>query len=394
MECERWFDLQLDRVHYCPRHGLSRAGRPIPLGSQQAELLELLLERPGELVSREEIKKRIWGDRSISVGDNSLNELVSSLRRVLGDSARPRRFIETLKNTGYRLKAPLLQMRGQCGASGRSTELTTVSLSARPTGIEGLRPGRFVVVMAVLLALHNLAAEAAEAVFIFGHMHSFALIAPLNALCVFVASSLGMRFDWSLSQRSQASGLAASLGCATLALVVVALISWPFLPDQLDQRIASVGWPPRAGFLKSAIIYPAILAAVFIHFPFHIVATLAAEISKGQLPMVLSLLAGDREAVAPAATVFVKPLWLGVTLALLGGAGIPMTLHLLGSLDPGSAASSLFSQLVLIRFLSWWGTAVIAWWWYKNLLDYLKRTARFLSDGAVPTEQANNFAFP
>ena len=80
---------------------LTRNGRRIRLTGQSLELLLLLLERPGELITREEVQRSLWPDRSVDF-QHSLDVLVSRLRSALGDSAETPRYVETVPRKGYR----------------------------------------------------------------------------------------------------------------------------------------------------------------------------------------------------------------------------------------------------------------------------------------------------
>ena len=80
---------------------LSRAGQPLMLTAQSLELLDILLESPGELISRDAIRHRLWPD--INVGfDHSLDVVASRLRAALGDRSKNPRFIQTVPRKGYR----------------------------------------------------------------------------------------------------------------------------------------------------------------------------------------------------------------------------------------------------------------------------------------------------
>src|SRR6185369_9641745 len=81
---------------------LRKHGMRLRLADQPFSVLVALLERPGELVSREELVKRLWPDGTFVDYDHSLNTAVNRLRETLGDSAETPRFIETLPRRGYR----------------------------------------------------------------------------------------------------------------------------------------------------------------------------------------------------------------------------------------------------------------------------------------------------
>jgi len=82
---------------------LRRAGQKIALPPKAFEVLRALLERPGEVVTREELRARLWPADTFVEFDDSLNHAVKKLRQVLGDSAVDPALIETLPRYGYRL---------------------------------------------------------------------------------------------------------------------------------------------------------------------------------------------------------------------------------------------------------------------------------------------------
>lgn len=76
------------------------------LTGQAVDLLSLLLERPGELIRREEIEHTLWADRTVDF-QHSLDVIVSRLRTVLGDNSSIPRYIETVPRKGYRFIEPV-----------------------------------------------------------------------------------------------------------------------------------------------------------------------------------------------------------------------------------------------------------------------------------------------
>ena len=80
---------------------LRRAGEPVPLQLQPARILQLLVERAGELVSREEIRARVWPDRVVDY-EQGLNYAIRQIRSALGDDADAPVYFETLPRRGYR----------------------------------------------------------------------------------------------------------------------------------------------------------------------------------------------------------------------------------------------------------------------------------------------------
>jgi TolB-like protein/DNA-binding winged helix-turn-helix (wHTH) protein len=92
---------------------LSHAGRRAPLRDQSVQLLLALLEQPGELVTRDQLRRRLWAADTFVDFDRSLNKAVNHLREALGDSAEQPNFIETLPRKGYRFIAPVTCSGGE-----------------------------------------------------------------------------------------------------------------------------------------------------------------------------------------------------------------------------------------------------------------------------------------
>src|SRR5512146_2167490 len=91
-----------------PAHGtLTRDSVRVRLQEQPFQLLLLLVERAGQIVSREEIRNRLWPQNTFVEFDRSLGVAVLKVREALGDDASNPRFIETIPRRGYRFIAPV-----------------------------------------------------------------------------------------------------------------------------------------------------------------------------------------------------------------------------------------------------------------------------------------------
>ena len=86
---------------------LRKHGIKIKLQDQPFQILALLLERPGEVVTREELRLKLWPGDTFVDFDHGLNNAINRLREALGDAADTPRFIETLPRRGYRFIAPV-----------------------------------------------------------------------------------------------------------------------------------------------------------------------------------------------------------------------------------------------------------------------------------------------
>lgn len=83
-------------------HELWKNGIKVKLGGQPFEILALLLNRPGQMVLREELQKEIWAADTFVDFNHGLNAAVNKLRETLSDSAEEPKYIETLPRRGYR----------------------------------------------------------------------------------------------------------------------------------------------------------------------------------------------------------------------------------------------------------------------------------------------------
>jgi len=98
------FELNLETGELCPFGSLDGVGKTI-LREQPFQILKLLIERPGKIVSRDDIRKTLWSDDTIVDFDHSISVAIRVLRKSFGDSADNPRYIETIASRGYRLLA-------------------------------------------------------------------------------------------------------------------------------------------------------------------------------------------------------------------------------------------------------------------------------------------------
>jgi DNA-binding winged helix-turn-helix (wHTH) protein/Tol biopolymer transport system component len=117
---------------------LRRNGSKVKLQEQPFQILSLLLERPGEVITREELQSKLWPADTFVDFDHGLNAAIRRLRDALGDSAESPRFVETVARRGYRFLAPVNGM-GE-------------SVAAPPQLVPRSRHWRFMALAALLLA--------------------------------------------------------------------------------------------------------------------------------------------------------------------------------------------------------------------------------------------------
>jgi TolB-like protein/DNA-binding winged helix-turn-helix (wHTH) protein/Flp pilus assembly protein TadD len=128
-----------------PRLGeLTKRGKRLPLQEQPFRLLAMLLERPGELVSREELRAKIWPHTIVDF-DHGLNKAIGKIRDALGDSAENPRFIETVARRGYRFLADVAVVQDgprQTAAGDPAVQADAGSLARPEAGTSSRRPPR------------------------------------------------------------------------------------------------------------------------------------------------------------------------------------------------------------------------------------------------------------
>jgi TolB-like protein/DNA-binding winged helix-turn-helix (wHTH) protein len=124
---------------------LRRQGLRISLQDQPFRLLALLLERAGEVVTREELRDKLWPADTFVDFDHSLNTAVRKLREALGDSAETPRYVETLARRGYRFVAPLAE-------PGPGAPLADVASASPPPAARRRSSARRVLVIAAVLS--------------------------------------------------------------------------------------------------------------------------------------------------------------------------------------------------------------------------------------------------
>ena len=88
---------------------LFKNGKKIKIQEQPVQILAMLLERPGEVVTREELRERLWSEDTFVDFEHSLNTAIKKLRLALNDDPEKPRFIETLRRRGYRFAAAVAE---------------------------------------------------------------------------------------------------------------------------------------------------------------------------------------------------------------------------------------------------------------------------------------------
>jgi cholera toxin transcriptional activator len=132
---------------------LRKHGIRIKLHAQPFQVLLMLVERPEEIVTREEMRQRLWGQDTFVDFDHALNSAVNKIRDALNDSAAQPRYVETVSGKGYRFIAPVSQVDSPVVEAPGSTEAAAAApvRAALSTPEELPAPPRRVVRILLLL---------------------------------------------------------------------------------------------------------------------------------------------------------------------------------------------------------------------------------------------------
>jgi len=115
---------------------LRKEGTRVRLQEQPFQVLAMLLERPGDIVTREEMRTRLWPGDTFVDFDHGLNTAVNKLREALGDAAANPRFVQTMARRGYRFIAPV-QQNGAAALATADAALSNASGGGAAAAAEG-----------------------------------------------------------------------------------------------------------------------------------------------------------------------------------------------------------------------------------------------------------------
>jgi cholera toxin transcriptional activator len=166
---------------------LRRKGAKVRLQGQPFQVLAILLQRAGEVVTREELREALWPQDTFVDFDHSLNTAINKLRGTLGDSGTNPRFIETLARRGYRFIAPVSAAGTEAVAQSTGVEVA----DELPHPQRALVRSLFVLAQIMYLALYVAALSHLS-----GVEREIAKVAPRQAfalaVAVMVAASVGI----------------------------------------------------------------------------------------------------------------------------------------------------------------------------------------------------------
>ena len=185
---------------------LARAGEPIELGARYLDVLTLLVQERGTLITKDRFMEQVWG--GVPVTDEALTQAIRSLRKALGDDAAAPRFIETVPKHGYRFIAPVATKAGSVApmpAFGQSRLMQAAAWCAGAGAIVGF----------VYAATGASAGGAA--------LSGVLVLGIVCAICAAIAGT-GIAFGIVLAARAGLTDVIGTIGGAALAGLIVGTI--------------------------------------------------------------------------------------------------------------------------------------------------------------------------
>jgi DNA-binding winged helix-turn-helix (wHTH) protein len=383
---------------------LLRDGEAVALAPRAFDVLVVLVQRSGHLLSKDDLMKAVWGDTVVEEGNLSL--YISSIRKALGDSTGKPRYVQTVSRQGYRFIAPVRVRIREETEPPTQTRPTTVtdapyvgratndgqeaddavqpeSLSAprrRPRGVESAARlattfgGHLwhVLASSALYALLYVVALLLEVAYQFDRLGPPVIkLTPWVFLWVFVTAAAGLWVDWRWTSRGKTAGLLLSLPAFISGGLLLYMMLGQFLPRYPVTEADFQTYPAHEAFLKS-VYYFLPLAVLFMVLPYHFVLSIQKELREGRPRPVLDLLMGRRSSAAPAGAVYLRVWWLAVILIAAASAALVAMAHMFESLKP-NPNSGLFVQLAQWRFLLYVILGLECVVWYNWVLNGIKR---------------------
>jgi DNA-binding winged helix-turn-helix (wHTH) protein/predicted secreted protein len=374
-------------------HLLTANGTAVPLPPKAFELLVVLVENNGSLVTKNDLLEIVWQDVSVEEGNIPYN--VSLVRKALGDNAAAPRYVATVSKLGYRFIAPLKgppkslnnppSSETQIGNNGRYRQEPTLD---SPSGRLLSPPLKshvwHLLAVSVLYALYYSVAFMLEIAYEYETYGTRALsITPVIFLWGMGTSLVGLGGGLRRTSRGATSGILFSLSIFIGGSLMLYLVLGLFLPNNAITQASFQTYPAQGAFLKS-VYYVLPLVVLFVVLPFHLIVARECEFPSGMYSRGLELPRNSRSTPRIAGVGFLRTWWLAAILlgafciALLG------TAHLVENLQ-SNPNSGLFIQLAQWRFLLYFLLGLECILWYQHAQRRISRQLQ--RDQKAPVSQ-------
>ena len=344
-------------------------GAPISLAPRAFDLLVVLVENNGSLVTKDQLLELVWPNLAVEEGNISYNVLL--VRKALGDDAAAPRYIETVPKQGYRFIAPVKRPTDprvtRTGFETNEGYVQDGTLDpANDRSLSSLLGNHrwHLLAVSVLGALYYSVAFMLELAYEYETHGKRALsITPLIFLWVMGTSLVGLGGGLKLTARGSTSGILFSAFIFIGAGLMLYLVLGLFLPNRAITQASFQTYPAKGAFLKS-IYYMLPMVVLFVVLPFHLIVASESKLLNRKWREGLDLNRSSRSA-RTLAIVYVRTWWLsGILLGGFCGALVG-TAHLFENLQSGPN-SGLFIQLAQWRFLLYFLLGLECVLWYQQ----------------------------
>ncbi|MDX6443927.1 MAG: hypothetical protein QOH71_1001 [Blastocatellia bacterium] len=360
-------------------HSLISNGTPVSLPPRAFDLLVVLVENNGSLVTKDDLLEIVWQEVSVEEGNIPYN--VSLVRKALGDNAAAPRYVATVSKLGYRFIAPVTRPNESPNSqpaietNGNYLKDATFDPTSGRLPSSPLRNHVWhLLAVSVLYALYYSVAFMLEVAYQYETFRPLALsITPLIFLWVAGTSLVGLGGGLRRTSRGSTSGILFSLSIFIGAGLMLYFVLGLFLPNHSITQASFQTYPAQGAFLKS-VYYVLPLVALFVVLPFHLIVAKECELLNGKWRTGLDLHFNSSSEASPPGVIHLRTWWLaGILLVTFCGALLG-TAHLFENLR-SSPNSGLFIQLAQWRFLLYFLLGLECILWYQQAQ---RRTSRQL----------------
>ena len=355
---------------------------------KQSAVLTMLVNRPGEIITYQEMKEEVWAGTAAGVDvDRNIKEVMHTLRKALGKAAAEK--IETATGKGYRLNSLVASSaRTESSADQREivaeperTDLKELSGGGAtadtqmPTTIATRYFGShrwYVVGSCALYALLYPVALLLEVAYQFDRyrLAAIKLCVPVF-LWVFCTSVLSMAIACTWASRGKPAGLWLSSLTFGISGLILYFAVGLFLPGYPVTQAKFQTYTAHAAFLKDTLYFLP-LAVLFLAIPYHFIIAAQKEVQAGRSRRVIELLKGEDGGSVPEGAIYLKVPWLILVLSAFALLSLALTANLFQNLNPSSYLN-LFMQLAEWRILIYFTAAVASIIWYYRMINKMKQ---------------------
>jgi DNA-binding winged helix-turn-helix (wHTH) protein len=356
------------------RQTLLRHGRPVGLSPKAFETLRVLVEKHGELVTKQELINAVWPDVTVERG--SLNLTIHLTRKSLSYEGESNgHYIETVPRRGYRFVATVrVTQRGIADRIGTQANPLIELGRTEPFEVFPLPFGghaSYVLTSSALFgSLFGISVFIQVAYEFNKYATTAVTVGSLAACAMFIVSALGFALD--LKGMVKRPTRALPLHCFVLlagAAGVFACVQ-RYLPASPVVRATFQTYTAQAAYLKDVSYFLA-LAFLFVVVPFNFISAAEREISRRPRCNVSRLLLGYSSGLPPKGTVYLKIPILIFFLLLLASVAMYAMVHLFNNLE-SAPYMNLYMQTIYTRWIVFFGLAVQSLTWYYRELNELK----------------------